>query len=169
MHAPDALMEMQTISEGITFEVELDRRCINVQFRLQFSDSDEISDSYRKLINGYSASREEDSDQKEGTEFERTETYRFKIRFEHIKTMLEQKGAEESRTFVIPLETPPEVYRKIHDTIKSFTDDKERRWSEWDTWLRQTDITHLKEALAKLPLTLNNPYAAINIGECFSS
>lgn len=111
---------------------------------------------------------EEDEEDDPIETWERDETYRFQIPFEYLDSLLEQPVDDaNTRAFVITLNHsyPPEFYRRLHETWKSFSGDvNERTWSEWDAWFRQTGITYQPECLHILPTTLRQPYAKIDIG-----
>ena len=112
-------------------------------------EEDELSDTEYELIE----------------EWERRETYRFEIRFEPLGTLLEEPSEDvNTRTFSISLPFPPEFYRKLHNTHKSFTDPNARRWTEWDSWFRQTIMTYQPQCVDNLPITLRQPYAVIDLG-----
>lgn len=150
-------MTMFRIQGPVRFEVNLQRRYIDIKFKHWLKAPKDAT--YRKLISGAIKDSRIDS-------WEREESYRFRIRFEHLRSgFLEQPMKDKNtRTFVIPLTFPPEFFRKLHDPLKSFTDPKERIWSEWDTWFRQTGITYFSSALMDLPTTLRQPFAEIDIG-----
>ena len=109
---------------------------------------------------------ESDTEYEKIEEWERCETYRFEIRFEHLNTLLEESSGDiNTRIFSFSLPYPPEFYRRLHDTHRSFPDDQNaRHWSERDTWFRQTVITYQKEFLDPLAITLRQPYSIIDIG-----
>ncbi|KAF8470097.1 RNA dependent RNA polymerase-domain-containing protein [Kalaharituber pfeilii] len=143
----------------IRFEVNFKRRVIDVSFKHFLKTPEDIA--YRQLIEEFLEAKPDHSIES----WEREESYRFRIQFEHLDYFLEQKtGAENTRAFIIPLVSPPEFYRKLHKTEKSFTDPKERVWSDWDTWFRQVNITYLPKVLEGLPTRLRQPFAAIDIG-----
>ena len=98
--------------------------------------------------------------------WERSETYRFEIRFEHLSALLEEPSEDmNTRIFSFSLPFPPEFSRRLHNTHRSFTDPNARHWSEWDSWFRQTVITFQEEWVHHLPITLRQPYAIIDIGK----
>ena len=132
---------------------------------------DQKEDQQTNQSSGEIGDEESGPPQPEADDFEgweRDETYRFQLPFEHLGSILEQPVEDEnSRAFVFSLKEriPPEFYRKLHSTKKSFSDDlKERTWSEWGTWFRQTSITYHPQCTHILPTKLRQPYATIDIG-----
>lgn len=135
------MMVMKTLSSGtqrpIRFMLNLLRREVEVTFPLvsQFGQPDRRS---------------------------KVEFYRFRVPISKLGRLHEV--AEPSRhAFVIPLNAPPEFYRKTLDIISTH-DQMTTLWSDTRTWFRQTDIVDDHNALIGTPLTLRNDRAKINIG-----
>ena len=126
-------------------------------------DQEEQEESYREE---QEEEDESDTEYEKIEEWERRETYRFEIRFEHLSTLLEESSEDiNTRILSFSLPYPPEFYRRLHDTHRSFPEDQNaRHWSERDTWFRQTVITYQKQSLDPLAITLRQPYAIIDIG-----
>lgn len=178
----EALLEKQAIEEGSKQEQEQpgqnkqegsdqDKQEESDWEGLEESDweSQEESDQEQREWGGDRLYEEEDLSDTEYEpveEWERPETYRFEIRFEHLGTLLEEPSGDiNTRIFSISLPFPPEFYRKLHDTHRSFTDDPNaRHWSERDSWFRQTVITYQQQCVDHLPITLRQSYAVIDIG-----
>lgn len=190
MHSPNVMLSMyRTHCSQVQFEVNLEKRRIDVQFKHSFKAPPPEDVAYRSLISEYQRimkeskvqqqkprdkrkAQTEDSESEDEDEpieaWEREESYRFQIRFEHLESILEQPMDDKNtRAFVISLNEgfPPEFYRRLHRTSKSFSaDPKERVWTEWDAWFRQTTITYQPECMHLLPASLYQPYSTIDIG-----
>jgi len=198
MHSENQMLSMYRTQKGvkIRFTVNLFRRHIDVVFKHDFKAPPPEDTAYRNLFAKWkrmvreqkNEEQKENQQTDEGPEetedkevepaqleaddpfegWERDETYRFQLQFEHLGSILEQPTEDEnSRAFVFSLPDgfPPEFYRKLHVIAKSFSDDpKERTWNEWDGWFRQTSVTYHPQCTQILPTTLRQPYATIDIG-----
>ncbi|KAF8424303.1 RNA dependent RNA polymerase-domain-containing protein [Tirmania nivea] len=195
MYSENQMLSMYRTQKGakVRFTVNLFRRHIDVTFKHDFKAPPPENTAYRNLfakwkrmIREQKAEEQKDTQQTdqgsedEGSEpsqleaddtfegWERDETYRFQLQFEHLGPILEQPTEDEnSRAFVFSLPDgfPPEFFRKLHAVAKSFSDDpKERIWNEWDAWFRQTSVTYHPQCTQILPTTLRQPYATIDIG-----
>lgn len=191
------MLSMYRTQNGVKvrFTVNLIKRHIDVVFKHAFKVPPLEDTAYRSLFakwkttvqeqkngenqqtsQGFGGSADTDVEKGESSqadddpfkEWERDETYRFQLKFEHLGSILEQPtGDENTRAFVFSLTDrfPPEFYRRLHAIEKSLSDDpKERTWTEWDAWFRQTSITYHEECTQILPTTLRQPYATIDIG-----
>lgn len=69
----------------------------------------------------------------------------------------------ETSFLVLPCELPPEMHRKSTD-IRSTHQKDMNNWSEWDAWIRQTDIVLDKRLLRQQPARFESEDVLINIG-----
>jgi len=79
-------------------------------------------------------------------------------------------------TLIIPFGSPPQFYVQKREgevlgdgrNHTSFSE-KERAWNDWQTWFRETDITHTrdKKKLQQLPLMNHKDALIIDIGKFF--
>ena len=198
MHSENQMLSMYRTQNGIKvrFTVNLFKRHIDIVFKHDFKAPPPEGTAYRNLFAKWkrmvreqkteeqkesqqtNQSSEETEDEGNGHSqlemddlfegWERDETYRFQLQFEHLGSILEQPtedGSSRAFVFSLPDGFPPEFYRKLHVIAKSFSDDpKERIWNEWDGWFRQTSVTYHPQCTQILPTTLRQPYATIDIG-----
>lgn len=83
------------------------------------------------------------------------------------------KCAPRQTALVIPFESPPQFFIQRHEgerltngrTHTSFYT-KDRRWTDWNTWFRETDVVDagLKRSLQEMPLINHKDKAVIDIG-----
>lgn len=130
----------------IKFEANLWRKLLDIRFTLSFSTT-------------------------MGRPSRRKEKYRFRIPFLSLENLYEiesETGYENGvhrRSLLISLQHPPQMWRRIHDV--PLTHDKQakiQRWTEWDTWFRQTDIVENPLELESQPLAIRKKRPTIDIG-----
>ncbi|KAF1913648.1 RNA dependent RNA polymerase-domain-containing protein [Ampelomyces quisqualis] len=83
------------------------------------------------------------------------------------------KCAPQQTALIIPFESPPQFFIQRHEgerlmngrTHTSFST-KEKRWIEWNTWFRETDVVDIgfKRSLQGMPLMNHKNKAVIDIG-----
>ena len=120
---------------GISLELNLLRKIIDVQFQLDISLP---------------------------TEKQRIERYRFRIplaQLSRVRTVQDERSC----ALIISLDNPPNFYRRMHRVEASHEEDP-RYWTEWDCWFRQTDIVHDPRSLMLAPLALKKDKPIIDIG-----
>ncbi|KAH0562963.1 hypothetical protein GP486_002476 [Trichoglossum hirsutum] len=140
----------------ISFELNLLRRVIDIQFQVEFTSS---------KVSGISTIPPTDQSAEEPPvdSRNRTERYRFRIPFAQLQLVHEVQIDEKARALVISLDTPPNFYRKAHQ-IELSHEEGSRYWVEWDCWFRQTDIVYDHRSLAKAPIALKKAMPMIDIG-----
>lgn len=92
--------------------------------------------------------------------------YMFMIRIplQQLHFVVERDFGSNSKELIIPLETPPQVFRRTHDIETTQLEDA-RYWNDQWTWYRQTDIPGHDPSLKQAAITLAKPGATIDIGE----
>lgn len=86
------------------------------------------------------------------------------------------KCAPSQTALIIPSESPPQFFIQRHEgehltdgrTHTSFSA-KDKRWTDWNTWFRETDVVDSgrKKSLQEMPLMNHKDTAVIDIGEQF--
>jgi RNA-dependent RNA polymerase len=90
--------------------------------------------------------------------------YRFQIRFSQLSKLIQVNTQDGSLSLVIPLESPPEFYKKIYDMKRAHVEGS-RLWKEWDAWPRVIDIEEADTtAFRRRPANLKKSAPLINIG-----
>ena len=64
----------------------------------------------------------------------------------------------------LPTENPPELFRQMDDVRESHQNSS-HVWSEWDSWIRQTDVVLDNAKLRESPVKIRNEDAVIDIGQ----
>jgi RNA-dependent RNA polymerase len=130
------------------FELNLLRRHIHIQFPVNT-----VRDSGPKVAHDKSASPPK-----------RAARYCFRIPLEQLQRVHEIQIDQVTKALLISLETPPNFFRKADD-IQQTHDEGSVYWTEWDTWLRQTDIVDKPENLRSATVTLKKVRPIIDIGK----
>ncbi|EPS37403.1 hypothetical protein H072_8901 [Dactylellina haptotyla CBS 200.50] len=126
----------------ISFEVDLHRKNLRLRFDIVYNTSD-------------------------GKPKKRRERYRIQIPFlglEELFDTLCDRTDERLRSILIPLKTPPQIWRRIHRVENSHDKVRHRRWNEWDAWYRQTDILENMADIKNEPLAIRKKKPVIDIG-----
>jgi RNA-dependent RNA polymerase len=90
--------------------------------------------------------------------------YRLRVPFAQLTRLLQKRdNSSVSISHIIPLDAPPIYHRRLKDLSSTFSI-REGSWRDEDAWFRQTDIVHVPEELARLPISLRKHKAIINIG-----
>ncbi|KAI9841292.1 MAG: hypothetical protein M1837_000778 [Sclerophora amabilis] len=170
MYDPSTMMVMHEnrVSKdvGISFELNLERRRIDVCFDLRVIDPRDkgsqlaelpIDLKKRHLVGGLN----------------RMEKYRFRIPFDQLDKVQEIEHADGRQGILMSLDTPPSFYRKaVGSSLISSHDPQATFWTEWDTWFRQTDLVYEPLELRHARLTLRKARPVIDIGRwttyCFT-
>ncbi|KAH7057296.1 RNA dependent RNA polymerase-domain-containing protein [Macrophomina phaseolina] len=138
MYSESQMMTMQQAAPdqgcSINFSLDLGRAEIRVQFPLVIFD------------------------EKHGTSV--IVPYRFQVPLQRVKEVYEEQH-DTKRFLVLSVDGIPHYFRKVRD-VES-THGKDRIWSDWKLWYRQTDITHLRSSLKTAPTTLHKKNAVIDI------
>jgi len=92
------------------------------------------------------------------------EPYRFRVPFSLVSQVLERKINEVQRALILPLDSPPEFFRKTND-IAATHDPQSQRWTDNKAWFRVTDIFEDGVAMDDDPVRLRVDNALIDIGE----
>ncbi|KAK6341833.1 hypothetical protein TWF730_001321 [Orbilia blumenaviensis] len=125
----------------VTFQVDLSRKQLEIRFGLRFEASS------RNIK-------------------QRQEKYRMRIPFVALQSLYDTTSEGQPQTscsLLIPLQHPPQVWRQLHDIDRTHTPGG-HRWTEWDTWFRQTDIVENSHDLRSEPLAIRKKKPTIDIG-----
>lgn len=137
---------------GLTFRLNMLRREIEVQFQLH------IQDGRTRLL---ASSPQARSSAKYG-KYNRTDLCRFRIPFAQLQTVHETRTEEGHNVLVIPMDNPPNFYRKVNELDTH--EDTATYWNMNDSWYRQTDIVYAPHHLKSASLTLKKSRPIIDIG-----
>jgi RNA-dependent RNA polymerase len=141
---------------GISFELNLLRRLIDIQFQVEFTSPEALDISTSPLT-------EQPAKEPPAGNRNRTERYRFRIPLAQLQRVHEVQTDEKTRALVITLDTPPNFYRKAHQ-IELSHEEGSKYWMEWDCWFRQTDIVYDHRSLVKAAVALRKAMPIIDIG-----
>jgi RNA-dependent RNA polymerase len=142
--ADKSMIAMRTVqSDGIQVTLDLKRKELDIQFPLQIEDE--------------------------------TRKYRFQLPFALLSCVYMVTDKATGRpTLVIPFDSPPQFYTQkkegedMGDGRKhtSFSR-KEKIWTDWNTWFRETDVTSrmVRKSLQQVPLMNHKDTALIDIGK----
>ncbi|KAF2205124.1 RdRP-domain-containing protein [Delitschia confertaspora ATCC 74209] len=92
--------------------------------------------------------------------------YRFRLPISQLQQIYEVPGDKNrQRSLVIPFNNAPEFFKQTQDILSTFKP-SDKKWSDWLTWFRQTEVVPLpiKKRMANTPIPLNNDAAIIDIG-----
>jgi RNA-dependent RNA polymerase len=92
------------------------------------------------------------------------ELFKFRIPLDRLKQIYVEKSSPAHRVLMIPLDSPPEIFRQTKD-IQSSHNDEEKTWNEWQTWFRQTDVVEDRAALEAAPARFRKDNCVIDIGK----
>ncbi|KAK5159646.1 hypothetical protein LTR04_004941, partial [Oleoguttula sp. CCFEE 6159] len=93
----------------------------------------------------------------------RPHAYRVRVPLEQMKYVYEMNDGPDRRVLIIPLDSPPNFYRKASDTDATH-EAGSKWWNENMTWMRQTDIVHDRDWLRSAPLSLRKEDPLVDIG-----
>ncbi|KAF2435682.1 RdRP-domain-containing protein [Tothia fuscella] len=91
------------------------------------------------------------------------DSYRFQIPLSKLNRIYVTQPSRSYRVMVIPLDAPPEFYRRTKD-IQATHDSSAQNWSDWQTWFRQTDIVLDQQRLQNTPIRFRKDDAIVDIG-----
>lgn len=138
MVSEDTMMSMYSSGhQAIEFAIDLKKKSIDINFHVKAISMQSVLDL------GY---------------------YRLQLKLDKMR-LAYFEVCEDSEIMVIPLEAPPELYRKTsqisntHQTDFGF-------WSDWDALIRQTDVVVNEQQLRAQPTSLRRESAIIDIGKC---
>jgi hypothetical protein len=153
---PDSMMPLQSIEPSkpadLKFTVDLVRKKITAEFKVTFQDP------RSRGVAGFVI------DSAVG-EFNRENSYMFQIPFDQLKTISQINFNQQRFGLAMSLDSPPQYHRKREDEQASHSDES-LRWSDWDTWYRQTDIVYDPYRLQKTVIALHKERPVIDIGIC---
>lgn len=146
-------------TDEVTFEVNFRYKQVDVIFNINIA---------KEAVMPISTTNPKEQVEKEDSELEqksRRESYRFRIPFAHLGTILEQGPviSEGNRTLLISLPSPPIFWRKLHNVANSH-DHKARYWTTRDMWFRQTGIAFDPLLRSRLPISLKQTLPIIDTG-----
>ena len=158
------LAAMHTIStapkEELTFVIDMAKRRITSTFDVAFKDP---------RAGMYPVSNVEPGEEIYPVgKLDRVNRFMFQIPFAYLKTIYRVDLLDNLTALVIPLDNPPQFYRKRWDEAATHSAEN-LIWTEFDTWYRQTDIVYNPYLLARTPLSLHKGRHVIDIGITFCS
>jgi len=94
---------------------------------------------------------------------------RFRLPLSLVNVIYKVNDSETGQcALIIPFETPPQFFmqKKKDEMTQTFSPD-ERKWIDWNSWYRQTDVADgaTKDRLKTVPATTHKDEAIIDIGE----
>ena len=159
LEKPDLLVAMHTISispgEDLTFVVDMAKKRITSKFEVTFTDP---RTGMNPVVNS-----EPGEERYSVGKLDRVNQFMFQIPFAYMKTIYRVDLSDNLTALVIPLDHPPQFYRKRLDEAATHSAEN-LLWTEFDTWYRQTDIVYNPYLLARTPLSLHKRRAVIDIG-----
>lgn len=166
MIEPNSMVAMYTTGDmdEVTFEVNLHYKQVDVIFNINLAK--EVTPESADLKDKDEQVEKQDPGQQDSErEGNRRESYRFRIPFSHLATILEQGPviSEANRIIVISLPSPPLFWRKLHNVANSH-DHRARYWSTRDMWFRQTGIAFDPLLRSRLPISLKQTLPVIDTG-----
>jgi hypothetical protein len=123
--------------QAIEFAIDLKKKSIDINFHVKFNSKQSMLDL------GY---------------------YRLQFKLDKLR-LAYFEVCEDTEILVIPLENPPELYRKTSQ-ISSIHQIDSGFWSDWDALIRQTDVVVDEQQLRGQPTGLRRESAVIDIGKC---
>jgi len=159
LEKPNVLIAMHTISaspgEHLTFDVDMAKKRITLSFEVTFKDP---RTGMSPVVNN------EPGEEKYSVgKLDRANQFMFQIPFAYLKTIFRVDLSDDLSALIIPLENPPQFYRKRLDEAATHSAEN-LVWTEFDTWYRQTDIVYNPYLLARTPLSLHKQKPVIDIG-----
>lgn len=152
----ESMMPLQSIQPStladLKFTVDLLRKKITAEFKVNFEDP-----RSRGVTSFVSDSAPD--------EFKRTNNYMFEIPFDQLKTISQINFDNRCFGLQMSLESPPQYHRKREDE-ESCHSPENLRWTDWDTWYRQTDIVYDPYRLQNAVIALHKERPVIDIGNC---
>ncbi|TKA64867.1 hypothetical protein B0A49_07587 [Cryomyces minteri] len=143
MHNETTIVVRKTVQpmqdKPIQFTLDLFRKEIDIRFDLHLREN---SDESNKL---------------------RPHAYRVRVPLEQMKYVYEMTDGPDRRILIIPLDSPPNFYRKASN-IDATHEAGSKWWNENVTWMRQTDIVHDRDRLRSAPLSLRKEDPLVDIG-----
>ncbi|KAF2757358.1 RdRP-domain-containing protein [Pseudovirgaria hyperparasitica] len=145
-----SMMVMRTVKPGqkskITFKLDLYLKFVEVSFSLTMTYT-------------------ETEDQIKNPSSQQTD-FKFRIPLFQLEQIYEERCDSDDRALRIHLESPPKYFRRNPNVEESFAEGDGRRWSDWQTWIRQTHIEHDKERreMMRSPTTLHRNSSIIDTG-----
>lgn len=148
---------LQGSNQRVHCVLDLLRRRVEILFNLDLENLD--SDSVPAIADNISSTGSSTSHDSNAMH-----TFMIRIPLQQLKSVVERDLDSTTKELIIPLEAPPQVFRKTHDIERTQLDDP-RHWNEQWTWYRQTDIPGHDPNLRKAAIALAKPTAIIDIGK----
>jgi len=154
MYAPETMKIMRTVESTperkVLCVLDLLRRRLEIVFQLRLETIDNDLTETGSAVSG---------------DDELEHTFVMRIPLSQLQSIVERDSTDTGvKDLIIPLQTPPQVFRKTQSIEKTQLQDP-RFWNEQWTWFRQTDIPGHDLSLRKSPITVLKPSAMIDIGE----
>lgn len=134
----------------LTFNVDFARRRITAKFQLDFAGLETDMQPPKPIAN-ISGIRDQ------------VQSYMFQIPFSQLEKIYRVEVTETCSALIVTINSPPQFYRKRPPGPASHVENA-LVWSEFDTYLRQTDIVFDREHLKTSSIALNKEMATIDIG-----
>lgn len=155
MVEPDSMMPLRTIAPASPSElklvVDVRRKQITAEFKVKFQDP-----RPRETIGSVGESKV--------GEIDRENRYMFRIPFDQLTTINQIDFNEATFGLMISLESPPQYHRKREEEESSHSEEN-LRWTDWDTWYRQTDVVYNPYQLQNAVVALHKVEPVIDIGK----
>ncbi|TVY28830.1 RNA-dependent RNA polymerase [Lachnellula hyalina] len=150
----ESMMPLQSIEPStpadLKFTVDLVRKKITAEFKVSFEDP--RSQGVASFVSDSAVN-----------EFKRANNYMFEIPFDQLKTISQINFNNRCFGLQMSLESPPQYHRKREDE-ESCHSAETLRWTDWDTWYRQTDIVYDPYRLQNAVIALHKERPVIDIG-----
>jgi RNA-dependent RNA polymerase len=136
-----------------SFAVELLRNRITARFPLKFEN--------------FQSGRGVSSDPSWRQPRQKEQNYMFQIPFGQLDKIYRVELNEHQWALIVNVHCPPQFFRRR--PVEASHSDSTLIWTEFDTYLRQTDIVHDREHLKISPVALNKAKPMIDIGRMSST
>ena len=136
MHDDSTLMSMfgvtATPQANIKLCQDMKHREVKIEFGMAFPDRSAPLELLQSLGQGSSYPM-------------KWQTYQIRISMKQLKKIHQLQHPENQLTLLFSLDTPPQWFRKLDDS-KTHRDDLSR-WTQSESWYRQTDISDATQSL----------------------
>jgi RNA-dependent RNA polymerase len=136
VQADEMMLMFTSGQQGVEFALDLRRRTFNLNFNIHVNARGETRDFG---------------------------LYRLQIKFDKLSNVFFEDDAD-CEMLTIPVELPPELYRKATD-IQDTHQAGSKLWTEWDAWIRQTDVVVDENLLREKPTGIKRDQAIVDIGK----
>lgn len=156
------MQKFTTKTAKVEMELNLKKRYVDIFFNHMLDLTDPVANSLLPLIRQHVGYDHLESLKNMPSRFAQM---RFRINFQHMTKIIQLEEENGNISLVISLKSPPEFYRKEEEALLlQLSDTKERFWSEFDLWMRQTTVAFYPPLIDESATTLRQPYAEINLG-----